>query len=555
MSLRRFFRRAKWDSERREELESYIQIETDENIARGMPVEAARKAALRKLGNPILVREEIYIMNTIGFIDAFGHDLRYAWRGLMHNPVFTIAALLTLSIGIGANTAVFSVINSVLLNPLPYPKADELVAVWQTAPGAPGLTSVSGDLRLSASMYFTYSEENRTFQRLGVWAPVTSTVTGLGDPEQLRTLLVSDGALQALAVPPLHGRWLSSEDQKPGAAQAVMINYGYFQRRFGADPSVVGKTVIVDASPRQIVGVMPRGFRVADADFDLILPFAFDRSKVILPGFGFQGIGRLKPGVTIAEADADLARMLPIWMDSWPFPFPGVNPHVYESWKITPAIRPLKNDVLGNIANSLWIVMETVGLVMLTACANVATLLLVRAETRQQELAIRAALGSGWLRIVRELLVESLLLALLGGALGLAIASAGIALLVRIGPATLPRLAEISIDSRALGFTLVISLLSGLAFGLLPALKYAGPGIARSLRLSGRTFTGSRERHRIRNILSVTQVALALLLLISSGLMIRTFERLRAVEPGFGRPEELQLVETAIPNQLIREPE
>jgi predicted permease len=554
MSWRRFFRRAKWDRERLEEIESYVQIETDENIARGMEYPEACAAARRKLGNRILIREEIYTMNTIVFLDTLARDLRYGLRMLRLNPMFTVVALLTLAIGIGANTAVFSVVNSVLLKPLSYPKAEELVGVWQTAPGAAGLANFSSGLRLSPSMYFTYAEQNRTFQALGVWIPGTASVTGLAEPEQVRTVLVSDGTLQALSVQPALGRWLGQADQIPGAPETVMLGYGYWQRRFGGDKSVIGRGIRVESRPREIVGVMPRGFRFVNADADLILPLRFDRSKLILAGFGYQGIARLRPGVTIAQANADVARMVPIWINSWTNG-PGTNPRIYETWRITPALRSLKQEVVGNIGNVLWVVMGTIGIVMLIACANVANLLLVRAEARQQELAIRAALGAGWGRIVRELLLESVLLGLLGGALGVGLAYEGLRFLVAMGPANLPRLSEISLDARALAFTVILSLLSGLLFGLIPALKYAGPRISVALRSAGRTSSVSRERHRARNLLVVAQVAMALVLLVSAGLMIRTFQALRTVEPGFTHAEHLQTMRISIPASLITEPQ
>ena len=493
-------------------------------------------------------------MNSIGFLDTLSRNLRYSLRTLGHNPTFTAIAVLTLGIGIGANTAVFSVVNSVLLKPLAYPKSEELVALAQTAPGASGLATFSSGLPLSGSMYFTYSDHNRSFQALGVWIPVTNSVTGLAEPEQVRTIVISDGTLQALGVQPMLGRWLGQEDQKPGSPQTVMLGYGYWQRRFGRDKSVIGRGIIVDSRPREIVGVMPAGFRFADTDAELIVPAQLDRSRQILAGFGFQGIARLKPGVTIAQANTDIARMLPIWMNSWSNG-PGSSSKVYEAWRITPALCPLKQQVIGNVGNVLWVVMGTIGLVMLIACANVANLLLVRAEARQQELTIRAALGAGWGRIVRELLLESVLLGLMGGMLGLGLAYAGLRFLVALGPATLPRLAEVSIDPRALGFTVAISLLSGLLFGSIPALKYAGPKISLTLRSGGRTLSHTRERHQARDILVVAQVALALVLLVGSGLMIRTFQSLRTVEPGFTHPEQIQTMRIAIPDSLIREPE
>jgi len=412
--------------------------------------------------------------------------------------------LLTPAIGIGANTAVFCVVNSVLLKPLPYPKSGDLVGLWQAAPGAEGLANVSTGLRLSPSMYFTYTENNRAFQALGVSITGTASVAGLAEPEQVRAVSVSDHALQVLGVPPLLGRWFDRADQVPGSSETVILSYGYWQRRFGGDRSVIGRGIRVESRPREIVGVMPQGFRFLDADAALTLPIRFDRRKLILAGFGYQGIGRLKPGVTIQAANADISRMIPIWMDSWSNGA-GTNPRFYETWRITPALRPLKQEVVGNIGGVLWVVMGTIGTVMLVACANVANLLLARTESRQQELAIRAALGAGWGRIVRELPLESVLLGLIGGALGAGLAYEGLGLLVAMGPANLPRLSEVSLDAQALAFTVGLSLLAGLLFGLMPALKYAGPRISVALRSAGRNSSASRERHRARNVLVVAQ--------------------------------------------------
>ena len=554
MSWRRFFRRTDWDRERSAEIESYIQIETDENVARGMVPADARAAARRKFGNPALVREEIYRMNTVAFLDTLSREARHALRALRHNPTFTVVALLTLAIGIGANTAVFSVVNGVLLNPLRYPKADELVALHQEAPGAAGLASFSKGLPLSASMYFTYSEQNRSFQAMGVWSVNTANVTGLAEPEQVRVLVVSDGLLEALGVAPAAGRWLSAADQVPRGPERVMLSYGYWQRHFGGESSAIGRNLTVDSRPREIAGVMPQGFRIADAEFDLLAPFQFDRNRSILAGFGLQGIARLKPGVSLAQANADLARLVPVWMHSWTNG-PGTNGDAYATWRITPALRPLQQEVVGGVSDVLWIVMATIGLVMLVACANVTNLLLVRAGVRQHELALRSALGAGRGQIVGSLLVESVLLGLLSGVLGIGLAAAGLRLLQIIGPANLPRLAEISIDYRTLGFALLLSLVSGLLLGLIPAWRYAGPRISVVLRSAGRTASLSRERHRVRNLLVIAQVAMALVLLVSAGLMIRTFQVLRTVDPGFARAEHLQTMRINIPASLVAERE
>lgn len=534
------------------DIRDHIERETQDNIDRGMPPGEARRAAFLKFGSVRRVKEDARDTWTIIWLEQLLRDVTYSLRVLRKSPGFTIIAVLTLAIGIGANAAVFSVVDAILLEPLSYPQSQQLVALRQTAPGAAGLANFSEGLPLSPSMYFTYSEHNRTFQSMGVWFPGAASVTGNGDPEHVRVVSVSAGVLEALDVPPLRGRWLSAADQDPHGPRRAMLSYGYWQRRFGAG-LVVGRNIIVDSQPREIVGVMPQGFRILNQDADLILPIAFDRAKLILAGFGFQGIARLKPGVNVAEADADVSRMLPIWMDSWTNG-PGTDGHWYKTWRITPEICPLKEAVVGNVAGILWIVMATVGIVMLIACANVANLLLVKGESRQQEFAVRSVLGAPKSRIVRELLVESLLLGLIGGALGLALAEAGLRLLVAIGPANLPRLGEISLSGRTLAFTLALAVFSAVLFGLISALKHARSAPV-ALRSESRTSSISRERHRARNALVVAQVAMALVLLVSAGLMIRTFQVLRKVDPGFTDAAHLQLMRISIPAELVRQPQ
>src|SRR5271156_5056246 len=536
------------------EMQGHLDEKIEELVAAGTSRKEATAAARREFGNITLMEGDSRDVWRWLSIENFFADVRYGLRMLGRNPVFTVVGLLTIAIGIGANAAVFSVVNSVLLKPLNYPQAEELVALHQTAPGAAGLADFENGLLLSPSMYFTYAEQNRTFQSLGVWITGTANVTGLAEPEQVRTVEVSEGVLQALGTAPEVGRWFSASDQIPRGPERVMLGYGYWQGRFGGDRAVIGRNIMVDSRPREIVGVMPKGFQFVDADFDLVRPLAFERGKLILAGFGFHGIARLKPGVTIAEANADITRMLPMWMDSWSNG-PGTNPHIYETWKITPLIRPLKQEVIGNVGELLWVGMGTTGLVTLIPGANVANLMLVRVEARQQEVAVRTALGAGWTRIVRGLLVESVMLGLMGGVIGAGLAYAGVRFLVAMGPANLPRLDEISIDARTLGLALVLSVLSGLLFGLIPALKYAGPRTSLALRSAGRTMSTIRERHRARNFLVVGQVAMALVLLVSAGLMIRTFEALRTVQPGFTDAAHLQLMRISIPESLVAQPE
>lgn len=535
------------------ELRSDLELEQEEQRDAGRSPEEAHYAARRAFGNEALIQDQTH--ETWGWspLERLGQDLRYAFRRMGRTPVFAVTVLLTLAIGIGANTAVFSVINRVLLRPLPYPDSDRLVALWLNAPGAGGLASFSSGLRLSPSMYFTFSRHNQTFQSLGIWINGVANVTGVAHPEQVQTVSISDGVLESLEMPAVAGRWFSAADQDPRGTRSVILSYGYWQRRFGGDRAVIGRVLQVDSQPRTIAGVMPRNFRVADQNYDLLLPLALDPVHEKLAGFGFNGIGRLKPGVSIAKANADIARLIPVWMDSWSNG-PGTNPHYYTIWRIAPAFIPLKQQVIGNVRNSLWIVMATVGLVMLIACANIANLLLVRAESRQQELSIRAALGAGRARIARELLLESVALGISGGLLSLSLAWGCLRLLVAVGPANLPRLTEITLDGRSLVFTFLLAAFSGLLFGAIPAWRYSRSHLSLTLGSAGRTATVGRSHHRSRKILIIAQTAMALVLLVCAVLMIRTFSALSAVDPGFSDPAHIQIVSVSIPDLLIADP-
>jgi predicted permease len=534
-----------------EELGEHIEERTEqlmrlENLSRA----EARQAALRAFGNPTLVQTRSREVWQWSRLESLVADLRLALRRLRKSPGFGITVLLTLAIGIGANTAVFTVVDSILLKPLPYPQPEQLAAVWLHAPGAAGLTNFAEGLRLSPSMYLTFAEHNHTFQSIGVWISGTANVTGIAQPEEVHTTYISDGVLQTLNVPPAAGRWILTADQVPRSHEVAMLSYGYWQRRFGGDRSVIGRNIQVDSQTREIVGVMPRGFEVMNQDFDLLIPLAFDPRHQILAGFGYNGIARLKPGVSIGVADADIARMLDIWMNSWTNG-DGGDPHFYKTWKISGAIRSMKQEVIGNVGSVLWAVMGTIGVVMLIACTNVANLLLVRAEGRQQELAIRGALGAGRGRIALEVLSECVLLALIGGAAGIGIAEAGLRLLAAIGPANLPRLHEITLDGRSVAFTLGLSLVSALLFGTIAALKSMRPAGSLAQASAARTASTSRERQRVRNLLVIAQVGMAMVLLISAMLMIRTLAALRGVDPGFADADQVQTLRIAIPQQLV----
>lgn len=531
-------------------IEGHLEERTDELMDEGMPRKEAEQKARREFGNVTLLQQRSREEWQWRFLETILADLNFTFRRLRKSPGFAATVLLTLAIGIGANTAVFSVVNSVLLKPLAYPDSEHLVAMWLNAPGAGGLANFSSGLQISPSMYVTFSERNRTLASMGIWAPNTANVTGVAQPEEVHTVEISGGVLETLSVPPVAGRWFSATDQDPHGAKTVILSYGYWQRRFGGDTSVIGRTIQVDAQAREIVGVMPRGFRLVDQQFDLLVPMALDRAQLKLAPFGYNGIARLRLGVSLTQADADIAQLIPVWMDSWSNG-PGTNPHYYRVWRITPSFRSLKDQVIGDVSSVLWVVMATVGLVMLIACANVANLLLVRAESRQLELSIRAALGAGRARIARELLFESVVLGLMGGILSIAVAYGGLRLLVALGPTNLPRLSEVALDGRSLAFTLLLSVFSGLFFGSIPAFKYAWASGSGALMGTNRTASASRARHRSRNVLVVAQVAMALVLLISALLMIRTFAALRSVEPGFTDAAHVQTMRIWIPDLLV----
>jgi putative ABC transport system permease protein len=470
-------------------------------------------------------------------------------RRMARSPMFTAVTLATLAIGIGANTAIFSVISGVLIKPLPFRDPGQLVAVWQVALGI-GMAEVQA----CPASYFTYREENKTFEDIGLWRGEAVTITGLAEPERVPSLVVTDGTLPILGVQPVLGRWFSRKDDSPGSPDTAILSYGFWQRRFGGDRSVIGRSVQVDGKPREIIGVLPRKFQFMNLHPAIVVPFQFNRNDAFIGDFSYYAIARLKPGVSLAQANTDVARMLQL-MPSKFRPVPGISMKMLEQAHFGPNVRLLKNDVIGDIGNTLWVLMVTVGIVLLIACANVANLLLVRADGRQHELAVRAALGAGRARIARELLLESVTLGALGGVLGLGLANVALQLLVKLSPSNLPRLDEIAIDLPVLLFAIGVSLAAGLLFGILPAYKYAGPRVGIALREGGRNSSGGKDRHRARGVLVVAQVALALVLLVSSGLMIRTLQHLKNVQPGFTAPEQVLTVRVAIEEAQVRDAE
>ena len=476
----------------------------------------------------------------------FNEQLKQVLRRLGRARLFTAITLITLAVGVGANTVIFSLVEGVLLRPLNYPHAEQLIGVWHRAPGI-GLQEVN----MAPFVYFIDREQSTTLQDIGIYSGDSLSVTGAGQPEHVQGLDVTDGTLPILGVTPALGRLFTRQDDSPGAPETVLLSYGYWRQKFGASASVLGRTIIADGRPREIIGVLPKGFHFLDeADAALILPMQWDRNKTKLGNFSYRAVARLKPGVTMAQASADMARLLPVAIRGFPAP-EGFSPALFEKAQIQPSLRPLKRDVIGDVGNVLWVLVGSIALVLLVACANVANLLLVRVEGRRQELAIRTALGAGWARITAGLLFESLVLGLTGSLIGLALAYGALRVLVAMAPTGLPRLHEIGIDIPVLLFTLGLAGFVSLVIGLIPVLKYAGVGVHGDLREGGRALSQGRERHRARKALVVVQVALALVLLICSGLMIRTFQALMHVSPGFAEPNDVRTFRLYIPETQV----
>jgi predicted permease len=511
---------------------------------------AQRIAALKQAHTPAPVTLGA---STSNLLADFWHDLRYAARAFGKHKSFAATAVLILALGIGATTAIFSVVYSVLIKPLPYPNADELVRIRH------GVGGQFGSADFDLTMYATFRDENRTLANIGLWQAATVTLTDGGEPERLSSILVTDGTLQTLGVQPLRGRWFTADEHGPAAEgpAPVIISNGFWQRRFGGEDAI-GRELPLELGPARIVGIMPRDFRFLDLAVqpDVIAAVQVDEAKLVMSvGWSYQGLARLKPGVTPDEARADLERMRPIWIESWPLPpIAGATREVLRSFPIAAVVRPLKDDIVGGAASMLWVLMGAIGAVLFVACANIANLTLVRADARRQELAVRAALGAGAARIARALFVENFVLGVAGSVLGLVLAYLGLKFLVAIGPGNLPRLQEIGVHAPVLAFTVAVSLLATLLFGSMTVLKHAGRAVA-PLVGTARAATASRERNKARGALVVVQVALALALVVSAALMIRTFQELRDVDPGFAEPAAVQTARIWIPPSLLSEPE
>jgi predicted permease len=537
------------DREIADEVESYLEQATDSWIERGLPPDAARRAARTDMGSRAAVQQQVRESHWENSLDTFFADLRYAIRRLCRIPSFTAACVITIGLGIGAATAIFSAVDGVLLKPLPYPEPDRLVALLHTAPGV-GIK----ELNMAPSLYFTYNDESRVLEDVSLWTGDTWTLTGLAEPEQVRGLSVSHEFLRALGVKPALGRAFTAADDIPGSERVVILSDSFWRSRIGGDRSVVGRQLRLDGNGYTVVGVLPPSFRFMDRQISMIAPLRVNRAEVLLIQFCCQGIARLKPGATLADADADVARMLPMAEAKFPMN-PAFSHTAFRDSRVAPRLQPLKDVQVGGVRSVLWVLMGTVGILLAIACANVTNLMLVRTDGRRQELATRAALGAGRSRIARELVLESTLLGCVGGALGIAIAAGAIRCFKAFLTTLLPRMEEISIDSTVLVFTAGISLAAGFVLGLVSVYRYVRPEPWKELRNGGRALTGNRARRRARALLVSAQVALALVLLVGSGLMIRTAVALHQVDPGFSGAADVQTVRIDIPETEVKEAE
>ena len=475
--------------------------------------------------------------------------LRQTFRTLLRAPVFAFTTVVTLAIALGATTAIFSVIDGVLLEPLPFPRSDRLVAVRHRMPA---LDEDEHDG--SPAIYFTYLDYNTTFESVAMWLSNTATVTGAGDPnampgpiaEEIQVVRASVEFLPMLRVNPLLGRRFTAADDAPGSAPTVILSYGYWQRRFGGARDVIGRTLTLDGVPVEIIGVLPATFRFLEEQADVLAPAQPARARSFAGPIGERIVARLEEGATLEAANADVARMIPLVSQTFPR-LPGLPPEAADAGRSVPSVRLLKDRIVGDLDDVLLVLMGTIGLLLLIACANIANLMLVRTEGRRQELAIRAALGASSGVIARSLLLESAVLALTGGAAGLLLASLALPALLRLAGSALPSALDIDIGADVALFALGVSLLCGVLLCLIPVAKHAAPRVVDALRGAARSYSAGRESYRARNTLVVAQVALSLVLLIASGLMIRSFVALRAVETGVQDPELVQSFRIWVP--------
>ncbi len=540
--LRGLFGSASREAELHAELESHLQMHIEDNLRSGMTPQQARREAILKLGGVEQTSQACREQRTLPWAETLGQDIRFGLRMLQKSPGFTAVAIVTLALGIGANTAIFSIVNGVLLNPLPFPHPEQLVVLHASKPNFE-FGSVS------YPNFQDWRKDNHTFSSMAVSRGYYFSLTGTGVAEQLDGQFMTSGFFETLGVKPMLGRTFTQAEEQPGAGPVVLISEGLWRRKFGASSDVLGKSISLEGRSFTIIGVIPASFHLAVWSLrsrDVYVPIGQWRNPSLTEraaGLGIRGIARLKPGVSLEQANADMAGVT----RNLAMAFPDVNKG------ITAKLVPLKEQMVGDVRPFLLVLMAAVGFVLLIACVNVASLMLARSTGRMREFAVRTALGASRRRLVRQLLTESLMLAIAAGGLGMLLAVWGTHAGLKLLPEALPRAEEIGLDFRVLLFTTAISLLSGTLFGLAPALKTLQSDPQTALKEGGRGASGTR--HRAQNVFVIVEMAMALVLLIGAGLMVRSLARLWSVDPGFNPRNVLTFGYTLPPSMINGNPE
>jgi putative ABC transport system permease protein len=544
MSWKRFFRRAKWDEERALELRAHLEIEADENVSRGMLPEEARYAANRKLGNATQIREEIFRMNSMAFVETIWQDLRFALRMLRKKPSFTIAAVLTLALGIGATTAIFSIVNSLLLKPLPFANASQLIMVTGTSARVPKFS-------VSFPDFYDFRAQSRTFSQMAVDIKAGFNLSGVAQPEYVGGYYVTQNYLSTLGVHPILGRDFLPSEEKTGTAPVVLLSYRLWQSRMQGDPNVVGRSVQLDGRRYAVVGVLPQSFFFLDKS-DLLVPMGlYPFPENLIPGDlrarNSRGdsdlVGRLAPGASLTQASAEMNGIASSLAQRYPEADFGC--------RVT--LTPIRTEYFGDTASTAVLLFGAVMFVLLIACANVANLYLVRGAERLKEIAVRLAFGAGRARVVRQMLTESLLLALLGGGLGVLLGYWSLLGLARLVPSNIFWGMDLSMDGTVLAFVAGMIAFVSFAFGLVPALQATRPDVQGTLKDGGRSSTATAKQHRVRGALAIAETALALVLVIGAGLMMKSMYKLFRVSSGIqpNRVKVLPGVENAAVGTVV----
>jgi len=540
LRLRSLFRRGQVEAELNEELRYHLERQIEVNTAAGMSVEEARYAALRAMHGLDQRKEECRDMRRVRLIEDLWQDFRFSLRSLLKRPGFTAIALLALALGIGANTAIFSLVNAVILQPLPYRDPDRLISVY-------GTRNRSTQGSVGPTDFLDYRSQNKTFEQFAASGSMMlpMNLTGSGEPERLNASIITGNYFYTFGVRPALGRGFSLENEKTGQDHVTVLSHAFWQTRFGGDPNIVNKTINLDGKAYEVLGVMPAEV-VLPQPAQLWVPINFDADpEMKMRNARFlRGIGRLKEGVTLDQAQTDTDLIAAQLEQQYPDSNTG--------WSLR--LIPLREILVGGSRTMLFILFGAVGFVLLIACANVANLLLVRAAARQKEIAMRTALGASRLRIIRQMITESLLLAIFGGALGALLAVAGVKLLVSLGEDNIPRTANVKIDATVLAFTLLISLATGLLFGLAPAIRTMKENLVDALKDGIRGGSEATVKNRTRSLLVVFESAIAVMLLIAAGLLIRSLVALQNVDPGFD-PNNVLTLRVDLPRQKYNTPE